>query len=217
MLIKIVKAIFGFLLDTMTETDEELRLIEQMTAANLVKMSEMKTGPDALSFFPYRNPLIKKMLIELKESGNKNIAELLGKTMRDLVSSEIEDLDTFDGFRSPLLIPIPVTKKRMRERGFNQCELLVKAIRRADAMNMFEIETRALVKIRETEDQVGKNREERLENLKECFSVKDPEKVFERNVIVIDDIKTTGATLGEARRALIAAGVRRVLCVAVAG
>ena len=74
-----------------------------------------------------------------------------------------------------------------------------------------------LTKTRETPTQVSLgDRAERLENLKNAFAVRAPEKVRGAHVVLVDDVTTTGATLLEARGELLRAGARKVTCLAVA-
>jgi competence protein ComFC len=120
------------------------------------------------------------------------------------------------GFTSPILIPIPVTRRTKTSRGWNQCELLALEIGKLDEGKNIEIICNALLKTKQTEDQVGKSKIEREKNLKGCFAVKNPELIKNKNIILLDDIITTGATMKEARKTLLEAGAKRVICLAVA-
>lgn len=204
--------ILQFILDTIVPPDPTIRKIEDMSEADFISaagslMTE-DMSPGVISFFPYRNEMVRAALIEIKSRLNKKVVRLLGKVICKKLIPLTES--------RPLLIPIPMTKKRLRERGWNQCELLVKAIVAEDKGANFEICADVLIKARENEDQVGKGRKERFENIRGCFIVKDKERVRGRDVIVLDDIVTTGATLEEARRALADAGARKITLVGVA-
>jgi ComF family protein len=204
--------ILQFILDTVIPPDPLIRAIEIMSTEDFLakagSIGAVEMSPDVISFFPYRNEVVRTALIEIKTRFNKKIIRLLGKVLCQKLIPLAEG--------RPLLIPIPMTKKSMRERGWNQCELLVKAIVTEDKGVNFEICTDELVKARKKEDQVGKGRKETFENLRGCFAVKDIERVRGRNVMVLDDIVTTGATLEEARRALTAAGVKKIILASVA-
>ncbi|MCK5027477.1 MAG: ComF family protein, partial [Candidatus Pacebacteria bacterium] len=124
--------------------------------------------------------------------------------------------EKFNGFTKPLVIPIPLHKKRKRQRGYNQTELLCNELSLIDN-SLYRTENHVLYKHQSTRSQTEiLNRKERLKNIQGCFSIKDPEKIHGRNIILIDDITTTGATFREATRVLKKAGVRRVICFAVA-
>ena len=82
---------------------------------------------------------------------------------------------------------------------------------------MIELTTDILIKTKETESQTkSKNRAERIKNLEGCFDVKNPEQIKNRNIVLLDDVTTTGATLTEARRALLARGARKVIAIVFA-
>jgi len=167
-----------------------------------------------MSLFSYRANVVRKSLVELKSSRNEKISQLIGALLYEGMKAELPDLEMFYGFSSPLLVPIPITKKKQKERGFNQCELILGSFK--DSPALFEIRFDILKKIRETKDQVGKTREERIKNQRGCFLVPDPSLVKNRGVIVFDDIVTTGATLFEAKRVLQKAGARHIVCISFA-
>ena len=113
-----------------------------------------------------------------------------------------------------LIIPIPLSKKRLRERGFNQAELIANLL--AEKMSV-KIACNILEKIKHTETQVKvKNRENRLKNLKGRFKVSHPRLLKEKTIILVDDVATTGATLFEAGRVLKKSGAKKVVPVVVA-
>lgn len=208
-----------FILETIAPHDPEIRRIEQMHTADFIQgahPSVEDANKALISLFSYKDKTVKLAILEVKLYGNKKIAELLGTCAFEHLTSELSDLELFHNFASPILLPIPITGKIRKKRGWNQCELIAEGLRRADKEKYLEIRTDILYKTQETGDQVGKNRQERFENLKNCFGVKNPEKVRGRNVIILDDVMTTGATLSEAKRVLKAAGAKKVLCVAIA-
>lgn len=116
-----------------------------------------------------------------------------------------------------VLIPIPITKQRKKERGFNQSELLVQEMSFIDAPMSFNHVLDVLYRMREAPPQATiKNRAERIKNIKNIFAVRNAHKIIGRSIIVIDDITTTGATLEEARKVLLAAGAKEVRAIAIA-
>lgn len=167
--------------------------------------------------FDYRHPPIKKALWLLKYNHKKKLADIFGMAMYGVILEELADLKLMDNFYDPLLIPIPLSKQRYRERGYNQAELICKELIKLDKNKNFQLETNVLIKHHETIHQARiKNRAERLKNLSGSFSIKTPEKIKNRNIILIDDITTTGATLNEARKTLKKAGARKIIAFTVA-
>ena len=107
-------------------------------------------------------------------------------------------------------------KKDLYTRGYNQSELIVKEIVKIDGNKNFQYIQNSLTKIKETPHQSKlKNKTERLKNLKNCFSA-DAEKVKGRNIILIDDVITTGTTMSEASRTLKEAGAKNVIGFSIA-
>ena len=106
-----------------------------------------------------------------------------------------------------LVVPVPLHRARLRWRGFNQAALIGISIARRmgrplDASN--------LIRTRATPSQTAKDRQERHRNVRDAFQVRRPARIVNRRILLIDDVMTTGATVDECARALLAAGARRV-------
>lgn len=172
--------------------------------------------PYVISIFNYQDPIIKRAIWMLKYRNKKGIADVLAKAAYDRLLEELSDLAVFENFNNPILIPIPLYKKRLKKRGYNQSELLAREItKRSD--NAFTLATKVLYKTKDTKSQVEiRDKKERLKNLRGAFAVKNPETIHGRNIILIDDVTTTGATLNEAKKVLEKAGARKVIGVTVA-
>ena len=217
-LISVFCAVQSFVLETIAPKDPEIQKIENLGFEGFdekaLKSISMDVGKDTLCLYSYRDPLVKKAVLEVKSYGNKAIAAILGKAAHQALVDEISERALLGRFDRPILVPIPMTRKSMRARGWNQCMLVALALKEYDKADEFELMPEALIKIRATEDQVGKGRLERFRNLEKCFEASL--EVKNRNVIVLDDICTTGATFKEAQRALKTAGARNILCIALA-
>ena len=150
----------------------------------------------------------------------KRLASIFAEVMHGKIIEELSELSVMKNFRDPVLIPIPLSSKRYRERGYNQAELICKKlieIEEKNAFNNFKLEKNVLIKIKETEHQVNiKDRRDRLKNLSDSFSVKNPEIIKNKNIILIDDVLTTGATLTEAKKILKSFGAKKVIAFTVA-
>ncbi|MFH0803848.1 MAG: phosphoribosyltransferase family protein [Candidatus Tagabacteria bacterium] len=160
----------------------------------------------------YQDEIVKKAIRLLKYHGIKILAEpfsdLIFKRIVMTLPEFMRDMN------KTLIIPIPLSKKRHRERGFNQTELIGRFL--SDKMSI-RMANNVLYKIKETISQVEiKDREKRLKNLEGAFEVKNAEIIKNKNIILIDDITTTGATLSEARRILKDAGAKKIIGLVVA-
>jgi competence protein ComFC len=110
-----------------------------------------------------------------------------------------------------------MSAKRRSERGWNQTEILCEEILRLHEENLFEYAPHALVKEKHTESQARTlSKRDRMTNVQLTMEVRDPEKIKNRNIVLLDDVTTTGATFKDARRALKEAGARKILCLALA-
>lgn len=118
-----------------------------------------------------------------------------------------------ENFSKYILIPVPLYKKRMKERGFNQSEEIGKELAKFLKIPLIK---NNLIKTKETLSQTKLTRNEREENIKNAFSVKNGGKIKRKKILLIDDIYTTGATMEECARILKKSGARSVWGVAVA-
>src|SRR3989344_5750337 len=159
--------------------------------------------------FDYRYPPMKRAVWLLKYKGKKTIASVFSEVLYGRILEELSELSVMENFREPLLIPIPLSSQRYRERGFNQAELICKELIELDKNVNFKLESGILIKPKDTEHQARiENRSERLKNIIGSFAVKNGEQIKNKNIILIDDITTTGATLAEAKKVLKQAGAK---------
>ena len=164
----------------------------------------------------YRHAGVRKAVHLLKYKRKKQIAQVLGDLLYERIIEEVHDLEKMHNFTNPVYISIPLHWKKYKKRGFNQVDLLLRQIER-NSTEKIKIKKRTLIKLRDTSNQARiKNRKERLENVVGSFVVRRPEKVKGRNIILLDDVATTGATLSEARKVLKEAGAKKVVAFTVA-
>jgi competence protein ComFC len=187
------------------------------------------------SVYNYHHPPVKKALQLFKYKNKKRLANIFAEVVYEKILEELSELSVMENFREPLLLPIPLSAQRNHERGYNQAQLICEELVRLSKKNhltpnpspyqgegrgeVFTLEKNILIKTKETEHQARiKNRNARLKNIVGSFAVKDPEKnkIKNRNIILIDDITTTGATLTEAKKVLKQAGAGKVIAFTVA-
>jgi competence protein ComFC len=112
-----------------------------------------------------------------------------------------------------VFVPVPLHRKRRRERGFNQAEALASALGRLTGR---PVEKRALRRVADIPPQTTMGRAERMANVRGAFRVVRPERIRGRVVVLVDDVFTTGSTLGECARELWGAGAADVRALTVA-
>lgn len=156
----------------------------------------------------YDEKAVKNLILALKFKFIKSAALPLG----NLLANYFEKISTLkDEFA---IIPIPLSRKRQRQRGFNQSELIADAFA---AKTKIPLKKGILTKIKETKPQTEtKSLNERLLNVQGCFRISAPEKLREKNIILIDDVTTSGATFLEAATVLKKAGVKKIIALAAA-
>ncbi|HEY4513224.1 MAG TPA: ComF family protein [Candidatus Paceibacterota bacterium] len=171
--------------------------------------------------YDYRHPAIKKSLWLLKYKGKKRLAGVFAETLYEKIIEELSELSVMENFNQPILVPIPLASARYRERGFNQSELICKELIKINGERQSGIELKLgnniLTKTKDTVHQARiKNRIARLKNIAGSFEVNNPLAVKRKNIILIDDILTTGATLTEARKVLKRSGARKIIAFTLA-
>ncbi|HJL55841.1 MAG: ComF family protein [Candidatus Pacebacteria bacterium] len=168
------------------------------------------------ALFDYQDELIRHMVWALKYRRNRRAAQIFAQILYDFLAEEFSDLNVYSDFDKPLLVPIPLFKKRLRKRGFNQTEILAKEIAVIGGDSFCTLHTGLLRKIKDTPSQTSLEREARLRNVAGAFAVANVPNIKNRNIVLLDDVTTTGATLNEARKTLLNSGAKSVLGVAVA-
>lgn len=166
------------------------------------------------SIWDYKDKNIKRLLWFLKFNGRYSILDDIKKEMSDVFVSEISEKETLENFTNPLIIPIPTNRKRVR--GYNQTTMIAKALLKESGLNL-DIKQDILLKKSGIPPQSSiKERPRRLLNIKNAFYIKNPETIKDRNIILIDDIVTTGATLCEAKSVLEKHGAKNIVAFAIA-
>jgi ComF family protein len=149
---------------------------------------------------PYEG-CFKKAIGLLKFVGRRTVARRMGEMMADVVSGE----PAF--WPIDLIIPVPISAGSLAQRGFNQSQILGDHIARCLGR---PIRGDILKRIKETPSQRELSRAEREENLRTAFGVVPGHRLDNKNVLLVDDVYTTGSTTRECTKALLEAGAQRV-------
>ncbi len=152
--------------------------------------------------------VIKVLIREFKYKNKDYLGRALGGLMADFIKEYDLPMDCLD-----LIIPIPLYAARLREREFNQAEVLSRHI--AGEFNATVLSGN-LTRWRDTKTQTGLDIEERLSNVKGSFMLKNSEAIKGKNILLVDDVLTTMATCSEAAGALKEAGAHIVYVLSLA-
>lgn len=148
-------------------------------------------------FYFAKESLIQHLIHQLKYKGNQEIGiylgELMGRSLSD--NNRFKNLD--------YLIPLPLYPDKERKRGYNQAAVICKGM---SCIMDVPVLSGNVTRLRFTETQTKKHRRERWDNVAESFMVNDKEKLRGKNVLLIDDVITTGATLEACGHSISQAG-----------
>ena len=194
----------------------ELSGITSEKISGEIKKTDWQGNKDILVLFDYEDKTVKKLIWELKYKNNGEAGRVLSEMIYSELLEYLSDWIQFENFTDPLLVPVPISKKKLKKRGYNQTEILAEEILKLDEGKNFSLVLNVLKKVKETEDQSSLNKSKRLKNLKDCFQVKDYKKIKGRNIIVIDDVVTTGATLREIKKTLKNSGANKIKSLVIA-
>lgn len=162
----------------------------------------------------YDDEIVKNLIWRLKYRKEKAAALPLAKILLEYIR-----IAGFIGSNGPLkpsntvIAPIPLHSARERQRGFNQSSLLAEKL--AENLNLRIVTS--LIREKNTKPQAEiEGLEKRQENIAGCFNVKNNDEIKGKNILLIDDVFTSGSTLNEAAKVLKAAGAKKIIGLVVA-
>jgi ComF family protein len=160
----------------------------------------------------YKNPLIKNLIKLFKY---EPFVKELAKDFTSLIIAHFQLLDPPPKFGGGdyVLVPVPLEKRKLKWRGFNQAEEVGKEIAK---FLKIQLVNNVLKKIKETPPQVELSDRERKENIKGVFLCKNSEQIKGKKILLVDDVYTTGSTLEECAKVLKKAGAKEVIGIVIA-
>lgn len=201
-----------YLGDVILPKEKEVEDLEKMSILGWQEMASLGESEGIIYFLSYKDPKVRGAIWEIKYRQNKKLRGIFVKIMADFLIEELAEKMSMENFTNPVVTFIPMSRKRISEREINQSEILAK-----DISELLHIPfQKTLAKIRETKRQTTLKRSERLSNVKNSFGILDEKNIRGKNIIIVDDVTTTGATLKEVKKVLIENGAKKVFCVAVA-
>jgi ComF family protein len=214
-----IRDIFGQLLNFLFPRTENENAFLALSAESLVKNASpaaVLPHKDAKAVFSYGNKMVRQGIWLMKFKQNEKAVQIFAEILAQFLAEWLEDLARFDNFDMPILVFVPMSKKRQDERGGNHMEILAQKIIAIMPERYIELCASALIKVKDTKSQVEiAERTLRLKNLEGSIEA-DKSLVEAKNVVLLDDVITTGATIAECQRALCAAKAKRVIVMAIA-
>jgi competence protein ComFC len=157
--------------------------------------------PSMGGIFHYQDPTAKAMVKELKSSRNRRAAKIAAHAfMNYFKENKIKDA---------IIVPMPISKKRRKKRGYNQCELILDLLKKEECFD-FEVRTDMLKRPVDTAKLALENRLVRIKSVEGIFRASLSLYHIEKRILVIDDVITTGSTMREAMATLKKAGAKNV-------
>lgn len=191
------------------------KLIETDTLTSLPRANTLKSN--VISLFSYQDLHVKALVKQIKYKHNhiftKEIAKLLYEEMLETLSEEI----FFHLDDKPIIISVPMSSGRKKERGYNQTENIMLEIKLHDKQQVFDYRSDIVFKKENFKPQTQTStKDQRLQNIKNTFLIKEPEIIKNRTFFIIDDVVTTGATISEIESLLMHYGANQVYAFTIA-
>ncbi len=192
---------------------------------NIVCVSCVRRFPPAvlpefswiMSVFAYTHPPIRRLIHMLKYENRRSVARLFAPYLLASLIEFVGEEKLFLGAVPVVLVPVPLSKKRQRSRGYNQSELLIREIVQKDSAKRFVMDTKLVAKIKDTVPQAQiQKKTARLVSQNDCFRICKHKRTMNEVIILVDDVTTTGATLASIRTLLKENGFKKVYALTIA-
>ncbi len=191
--------------DILFPPTEEAMLVRGLRESNMHDLYQLRSAHDILALAHFSDARVRALIHEAKFHGNERAQKLLGFLFTHYIESS-EFALTY------IIIPVPLSKTRERERGYNQ----VSEVLRTVVSGGGTVDERILTRTKETLPQTSLRKEAREQNIANAFTVVAPERVHGRDILLVDDVITTGATMRAAKAALLPHYPTSVTCLAFA-
>jgi ComF family protein len=161
---------------------------------------------------------LRDLIHLLKFQQVRPAAAVLGRMLAETIANLEKEMPVGTLFSNKIMVvPVPLHTRKQAQRGFNQAEMIARdALKQLSRPKRFDLCSGVLLRRRETGSQIGLTRHQRRENMRGAFAVSDPTRILNRDILLVDDVYTTGTTASECARVLRRAGAARVWVATVA-
>lgn len=170
-----------------------------------------------LYFLPYCG-YTKKLIWSIKFKNNKSACSLLGKLLYEELPEQLIEWSLFENFDNPLAVCVPSSKKSQLKRGFNQNHVIISDFLKRGGSEFVQYQPNVVIKTKNVLAQSRtKTKQERLKNPQGAFAIANAHLplIKNRNIILFDDVLTTGATTNEIKKLLHKAGASQIKVVVI--
>jgi ComF family protein len=185
----------------------EYCLCEKMEKRNKCENCKNRSLDKILSAVSFNNKIVKEAIHKFKYSFIEELSipfALIILNHLQAINCQIDN--------NFIIVPVPMHIKKKRRRGFNQAEEIAKLISQSATIPL----STTLIKTKETKPQMELNRNERIENIKNCFEIKNKKEIENKTILLLDDVYTTGTTMNECAKVLKENGAKEIWGVTIA-
>lgn len=193
------------ILDFIFPPSEELLLVRSLHTKDIASLSTYRIVNGVHTLTPYKDARVRALIHEAKFHNTAHAFSLLNEIFSRFLTTYNKPFD--------YILPVPLSKRRGRTRGYNQVYEILKA---GTVHIPAEIRTDILIRTIDTKPQTELSREKRLVNVRGAFGVRNSELLRGKHILIVDDVTTTGATLRTAKASLLPYFPASVTCVAIA-
>lgn len=185
----------------------------QSTEVCLCGLCRKKAPPfaKAVAYGSYSDNL-RELIHLLKYDQVLPATKVLGKFLAEAIAKLEPQFES----KQVLVVPVPLYKGKRRQRGFNQAESITRVALKCRNSELFVLRPKVLERVRPTKSQIGLTRHQRRENMRGAFGMARADEVSGREILLTDDVFTTGTTVAECARVLLRAGASKVWVATVA-
>lgn len=175
------------------------------------------TKQATVSLFPYKYPEISQAIWQVKFKNNKLVGRHMGMLVADVLIDMLQELQDTHYFNEPILCTVPSHPRTIRKRGYQVTNLIARSAMQHGLLSWVEYHPSLIKKTKHNQRQSHvTQRSMRLKNPRGAFLITAPWGVHNKNIILLDDVFTTGATLDEITRILHHAGAQKILRITIA-
>lgn len=167
---------------------------------NFLQNKKAENFQNMFAKYEYRDEKVRRVLFKIKYKNNKFLAQELGKYSADFIFDKIK-------YKNLILVPVPISRERLSERGYNQSEEIAKGVaaihKQSKVINL-------ILKHKNTKKLFTQDKESRIREVENAFTIDERyiHEILNEKILIIDDITTSGATFYEIKKTLLKNGIK---------